>query len=202
MIQVEGTVYLLVFPVKWGWMGAAATKKGLAATCLPVSGPQAAARAVLRSLRRGRVGPADETLAVLLARRKQLALGDDQPIDLRFGQAQRVLRKFVRQATRFFAGARVRFDLPLDLSGLTAFQRQALLAAREVPPGCTASYRDVARRAGRPNAYRAVGNAMAHNPLPLVIPCHRIIAADGSLGGFGGDLRLKERLLELERSVA
>jgi methylated-DNA-[protein]-cysteine S-methyltransferase len=91
-----------------------------------------------------------------------------------------------------------RFTVPLDLSGLSPFHRRVLQATRRIPYGRTATYRDLARRVGRPRAARAVGQAMARNPVPLVIPCHRVVAAGGGLGGFSGGLDLKRRLLALE----
>lgn len=106
-----------------------------------------------------------------------------------------------RQLDEYFSGQRVAFDLPLRLPG-TAFQRQVLVALREIPYGQTASYGDIARRIGRPRAVRAVGAANRRNPLPIVIPCHRVIGADGSLTGYAGGLPLKAALLSRERAGA
>jgi methylated-DNA-[protein]-cysteine S-methyltransferase len=103
------------------------------------------------------------------------------------------------QMEEYFAGTRRRFDLPLDLGG-TDFQRQAWLALADVPYGETATYGEQADRIGRPGAFRAVGAANGRNPVPVVLPCHRIIGADGSLTGFGGGLELKQQLLDHERS--
>jgi len=103
------------------------------------------------------------------------------------------------QLLDYLAGRRRAFDLPLDLADVTEFQKQALSACAAIPYGETRSYTDLARQVGRAGAARAVGSAMAHNPLPLIIPCHRVLRSDGSLGGFGGGLPLKERLLKLER---
>jgi methylated-DNA-[protein]-cysteine S-methyltransferase len=86
----------------------------------------------------------------------------------------------------------------VDLDGLPPFQRKVLLAERRVPYGRTITYGALAAKVGRPRAARAVGQALAHNPVPLVVPCHRVIAAGGGLGGFGGGLALKRRLLALE----
>jgi len=102
-----------------------------------------------------------------------------------------------RQLLEYFDGARKRFDLPLVPHG-TPFQRRVLDALLTIPYGETRSYRDVARVIGRPDAVRAVGAANGSNPLPIVIPCHRVIGADGSLTGFGGGLDRKRHLLELE----
>ena len=105
----------------------------------------------------------------------------------------------VAQLAEYFAGRRTRFDLPLAPQG-TEFQRAVWKALIRIPYGETLSYGELARRIGKPNASRAVGLANGANPLPIVVPCHRVIGADGSLTGFGGGLDIKRRLLALERS--
>jgi methylated-DNA-[protein]-cysteine S-methyltransferase len=102
-----------------------------------------------------------------------------------------------RQLEEYFAGTRKEFDLPLHLSG-TDFQVQVLEELRQIPYGETTSYGDIARRIGRPKAMRAVGAANGRNPIPIVIPCHRVIGSSGDLTGFGGGLDTKEALLRLE----
>lgn len=101
------------------------------------------------------------------------------------------------QICAYLDGARTGFDLDLDLSWVTPFRRDVLLETRRVPRGQVASYAEIARRVGRPAAYRAVGNTMRTNPIPIVIPCHRIVGSNG-IGGFGGGLDMKQRLLALE----
>lgn len=101
------------------------------------------------------------------------------------------------QLTEYFAGERREFDLSLRLSG-TAFQVRVLEELQRIPYGETASYRSVAERIGSPNATRAVGSANARNPIPIIIPCHRVIGSSGELTGFGGGLDTKETLLRLE----
>ena len=103
----------------------------------------------------------------------------------------------VRQLREYFAGKRSDFELPLAPEG-TAFQRSVWGKLREIPYGETISYGELARRVGNPKASRAVGSANGKNPIPIVIPCHRVIAGDGGLGGFGGGLPTKEALLALE----
>lgn len=105
-----------------------------------------------------------------------------------------------RQLREYLAGRRTAFVLPLDLRALPEFQRRVLLAALEIPRGQVATYGEIARRLGRPKAARAVGQALGHNPMPIVIPCHRVLGADGSLRGYGGGggIRTKARLLALE----
>jgi methylated-DNA-[protein]-cysteine S-methyltransferase len=102
-----------------------------------------------------------------------------------------------RQLREYFAGKRTQFDLPLAPEG-TAFQRSVWRQLQAIPYGETISYGELARRVGKPKASRAVGSANGANPLPIVIPCHRVIASDGTLGGFGGGLPIKEMLLALE----
>ena len=99
---------------------------------------------------------------------------------------------------QYFDGQRVLFDEPLDLRGATAFQRRVWSAVRDIPYGETRSYGQIAHQAGSPGAARAVGRAMATNPVPIVVPCHRVIGSNGDLRGFGGGLDLKRRMLELE----
>lgn len=112
-----------------------------------------------------------------------------------------VLDEAARQLEAYFAGELRRFDLPLDLVG-TEFQVGAWRALADIPYGTTISYGEQARRLGRPTAARAVGAANGRNPLPIVLPCHRIVGADGSLVGFGGGLSRKELLLAHEARYA
>lgn len=105
------------------------------------------------------------------------------------------------QIEAYFAGTRRTFDLALALAG-TPFQRTVWQALREIPYGETCAYGALARRIGSPKGARAVGLANGSNPLPIVVPCHRVIGADGSLTGFGGGTEIKRQLLELERQHA
>ena len=119
--------------------------------------------------------------------------------DADFGLQDRMLPGLAEDLVQYFAGDRV--DLRryrVDLSELPPFFRRALLAARSIPYGQTRSYGWVAARAGSPAGARAAGQAMARNPIPLVIPCHRVLGAGGALTGFGGGLESKRVLLELE----
>ncbi|HEY0502293.1 MAG TPA: methylated-DNA--[protein]-cysteine S-methyltransferase [Lysobacter sp.] len=112
-----------------------------------------------------------------------------------------VLREAQRQLDEYFDGQRRTFDLPLALHG-TEFQRTVWQTLATIPFGQTISYAQLASRVGRPTAMRAVGAANGRNPLPIVLPCHRVIGADGSLTGFGGGLPTKQFLLELEGALA
>ena len=106
-------------------------------------------------------------------------------------------RAAVAQLGEYFAGERRGFDLPLAPRG-TQFQRRVWRALTEIPYGKTISYGELARRIDKPSASRAVGLANGANPLPIIVPCHRVIGADGSLTGFGGGLPIKRKLLALE----
>lgn len=107
-----------------------------------------------------------------------------------------ILIKASKQIDEFLAGKRKEFDLPLNIIG-TDFQKSVWNELQMIPYGKTSSYSEIATRIGRPNAYRAVGNACGANPIPLIIPCHRVVAADG-LGGFLGGLAMKRKLMEIE----
>jgi methylated-DNA-[protein]-cysteine S-methyltransferase len=108
------------------------------------------------------------------------------------------LARAVRQLNEYFDGRRRRFDLALAPTG-TPFQQRVWRALREIPYGETISYAELARRIGEPRAVRAVGAANGRNPLPVVVPCHRVIGSDGTLTGFRGGVHLKAGLLDLER---
>ncbi|MEJ2789838.1 MULTISPECIES: methylated-DNA--[protein]-cysteine S-methyltransferase [unclassified Pseudoxanthomonas] len=112
-----------------------------------------------------------------------------------------VLDLAARQLDEYFAATRRAFDLPLAPRG-TDFQRTVWLALAGIAYGETVSYAQLAQRVGKPTAMRAVGAANGRNPLPIVLPCHRVIGADGSLTGFGGGLPTKQFLLELEGALA
>ena len=114
------------------------------------------------------------------------------------GDAHPVFRAAIEQLSAYFAGSLREFRLPLEMAG-TDFQMRVWRMLRDIPYGETRSYRDLAVALGNPAAVRAVGAANGANPLPIVIPCHRVIGANGSLVGYGGGLALKKRLLELER---
>ncbi|MEV0445407.1 methylated-DNA--[protein]-cysteine S-methyltransferase [Streptomyces spectabilis] len=110
-----------------------------------------------------------------------------------------LLAEPIRQLEDYFAGRRRDFELPLDWSLISGFNRQVLRElAAGVPFGAVVGYGDLARRVGQPGAAQAVGMAMGANPLPVVVPCHRVVESDGGIGGFGGGLETKRQLLALE----
>jgi methylated-DNA-[protein]-cysteine S-methyltransferase len=110
-------------------------------------------------------------------------------------------RNTIAQIDAYFAGELREFDLALAPEG-TSFQKSVWAALTNIPYGGTVSYADLARRLGRPAATRAVGAANGRNPIPIIIPCHRVIGSDGSLTGYGGGLAIKRRLLDLEAARA
>jgi len=160
-----------VFRVSLGWCAAARNERGICAFVLPMSDERAAEAEVLRRF------PA--------APRRRLRL--------------RALRE---AAQRYFDGWTVRFDeFPVDLSGGTPFQQRVWSVVRRIPYGQVRTYRWIGMEMGQPEAARAIGAAVGANPVPLLVPCHRVVAADGSLCGFSaeGGIDLKAKMLELER---
>ena len=162
-----------VFRTPWGWMGVSETMKGIDAVVLP----KASRLAVLSELGFLSV----ERLVGLTSPR---------------------LREAQVQLIGYLAGTRRSFDLPLDLSRGTSFQQKVWRTLRRISFGRLRSYQWVAVRVGGRQYARAVGNAVGANPMPIVIPCHRIVAQDTSLGGFSGGLPTKRKLLTLEGTLA
>ena len=161
-----------VFEVSCGWAAAARGREGLCAFGLPEISREIAEKNI-----------------------RALARKDFEP-------SKSALRDVVSLARRYFHGWRTNFgDVRLDLSAGTAFQRKVWSIVREIPYGEVRTYRWIALELGRPEAARAIGGALAANPVPLIVPCHRIVNANGTLGGFsaGGGVTLKRRILELER---
>jgi methylated-DNA-[protein]-cysteine S-methyltransferase len=106
-----------------------------------------------------------------------------------------------RELDEYFSGKRTRFDLPLDWTLIDGFGRKVLKRTAEIPYGRVSTYRDVAAAAGSPRGARAAGNALGSNPIPIVVPCHRVIHSSGGLGGYGGGLDTKRFLLSLEGAL-
>ena len=116
-------------------------------------------------------------------------------------RAPRRLNEASHQVEDYFAGRRTRFELPLDLALSSGFRQQVQRYLPSIAYGQTQSYAEVAKLVGNPSAVRAVGSACATNPLPVVVPCHRVLRTDGTLGGYVGGLEVKAALLELERAA-
>jgi O-6-methylguanine DNA methyltransferase len=119
---------------------------------------------------------------------------------LTFEDSPDALLPYFKELKEYFAGRRRKFTFPLDLRG-TDFQVACWRALLAIPYGETRSYADIARAVGKPNAFRAVGMANNRNPIAIVVPCHRVIASDGTLCGYGGGLEVKRKLLELEGAL-
>lgn len=162
----------MIFNSPWGWMGIAESSKGIQAIVLP----KRSKRAVESDLRAQSKEPLQQEESA------QLEAARDQLLD-------------------YLAGRRNTFDVPIDLSQGTSFQRQVWRTLQRVPFGKLRSYQWIAARVGGRHYARAVGNAVGANPLPIVVPCHRIVAHDASLGGFSGGLSMKRKLLLLEGTL-
>jgi O-6-methylguanine DNA methyltransferase len=137
------------------------------------------------------------TLAATARGLSRVHFGESAPV----GTPGPVVREAERQLREFLAGERFVFDLELDLAG-TAFQLEVWRALTKIPYAGTCSYRDIAIAVDRPKGYQAIGQANTRNPIPIVVPCHRVINADGSMGGYGGGPDRKYKLLELEKLYA
>lgn len=169
-----GSLASRVFRTSWGWMGVAVSPHGVARVVLP----QASRAKVERDLPSVDVDPLREKEALALLARAQT------------------------QLVEFLAGKRRTLDLPPDLSAGTPFQRKVWRAALAIPYGRVRSYKWIAVRVGGGGYARAVGLALGANPVPILVPCHRVVAQDGSLGGFSCGLPAKRKLLTLEGTLS
>jgi methylated-DNA-[protein]-cysteine S-methyltransferase len=187
--KMQKVTKYVIFRTKWGYFGLAGTEYALCRTCLPRPSPEKLKSHLLKTL--------------LLPHRASLvrhSFGEGRSIE--FDKA--FFRPIQEQIATYFEGVCVNFgpDIPVMLDGFSDFQRAVLTECREVRFGQAITYGELAKRSGRPAAARAVGNALAKNPLPLIIPCHRVICSNGSLGGFSGlgGLSLKRKLLAHEQN--
>jgi len=174
---MQKTIKYTIFHTKWGYFGLAGTKYALCGTCLPLREPEKVKSRLLKNLS-------------LINRESSIELD------------KTCFNTLQEQITAYFDGSCVNFsqDIPIVLDGFSSFCSSVLTACRDIEFGQTLTYGQLAKKSGRPNARRAAGNALARNPLPLIIPCHRIIRSDGKLGGFSapGGITLKKKMLELE----
>ncbi|MSR24463.1 MAG: methylated-DNA--[protein]-cysteine S-methyltransferase [Nitrospiraceae bacterium] len=163
-----------VFRTPWGWIGIAASAQGVCAIVLPKPSRLEAERAlrVQGVSSNGHLAPPD-----------------------------RLLRDAQTQVAAYLAGKRHTLDFPIDLSAGTSFQRRVWQTALRIPYGRARSYQWIASKVGGTRHARAVGNALGANPVPLIVPCHRVVAKDASLGGFSGGLVVKRKLLDLEGTL-
>jgi methylated-DNA-[protein]-cysteine S-methyltransferase len=172
-IAKEGLADLSYAPVDspFGPLLLAATKRGLVRVAFPEEG-------------------VDSVLERLAAR-----------VSPRIVEASLALEGMTRELEEYFDGGRRRFQLPLDWTLVGPFGRRVLAVTSEIPYGRVSSYREVAAEAGSPRGSRAAGNALGANPLPIVVPCHRVLRSGGALGGYGGGVERKRWLLELEGAL-
>jgi len=187
----------LTFKTPWGWMGAAASARGARAGVCRIVLPRVSRRAVEATLHR-------ELLEVRRKEKTSRLTPETRCIPRSNGSPSRltVLVEEARaQLVAFLEGNRRELDFPIDLSGGSTFQRRVWRAILRIPYGRVRSYKWVALRVGGARYARAVGHALGSNPVPIVIPCHRVVAQDASLGGFTGGLRTKRRLLQLEGTL-
>jgi methylated-DNA-[protein]-cysteine S-methyltransferase len=164
-----------VFKTPWGWMGLAASDQGISSIVLPTAS---------RSLVKAKLGA--------LNGRPKTSFARVSPVETR------LLRDARQQLTEYLAGNRRAVDFPVTLEGRSAFERRVWRAILRIPYGRVRSYKWVASRIGGAHYARAVGRALGANPVPIIVPCHRVVAHDASLGGFSGGLDVKRRLLRLE----
>lgn len=173
--QIPAAVRYTVFRTKWGYFGLAGTDKGLLRTCLPLPSSDLAEYHLLTNLPDAR-------------------------------REKKLFKKLQQQVTAYYEGTYVVFntDIPVSLDGKSLFARKVLTCLRSISFGQTTTYGRLAEKAGRPKAARAVGSVLAANPLPLIIACHRVLCADGAIGGFSaaGGVSVKKRMLQLERNAA
>lgn len=168
-----------IFKTPWGWMGLVASPRGVRAIVLP----KASRRAVEEALPK-----------------KPASLDGSSTLDS--SHRSSVLHEAQAQLLAFIEGRRRELSFPVDLSNGSPFQRRVWRTITRIPYGRVRSYGWVAARVGGPHYARAVGHALGANPVPIVVPCHRVIAHDGSLGGFSGGISIKRKLLALEGSLA
>ena len=174
----------MIFKTKWGYFGLAASEFGLLRTCLPLAKSEKVKSELLKNRPIANRGSSIEN--------RELTIEFDK----------KLFRPLQEQIIAYFEGAAIDFDsnIPAMLEGFSSFSRRVLTTCRNIRFGQTISYSQLAKRTGRAGAARAVGTALAKNPLPLIIPCHRVVRNDGKIGGFSalGGVTLKKRMLELE----
>jgi len=177
---MQKAIKYIIFETRWGYFGLAGSRYALYGTCLPLPEPKKAESQLLKNL-----SP--------MNRESSIEFDKD------------LFKTLQEQIAAYFEGDCVNFgpDIPIAIDGFSAFGASVLTACREIKFGQTISYSELAKRLGRPASSRAVGNTLARNPLPLIIPCHRVVHSDGTIGGFSapGGTSLKKKMLELEHQA-
>jgi methylated-DNA-[protein]-cysteine S-methyltransferase len=180
-----------IFKTKWGWFGLAATENGVLKTCLPLKSRSAVEKEMVKV---GRMG---------IGCSHQSSLKGWYYEEPAFPKWLKPLEEAVKA---YFEGtySTILNEVPVDLSTVNPFSRAVLAVCRQISCGQTVTYAQLAKMADKPKAIRAVATAVANNPIPLIIPCHRVIRSDGGLGGFSapGGIKTKKRLLDLENRIS
>ncbi len=210
-VKMQKSLKYTIFKTKWGHFGLAGVENTLCGTCLPLLVPEKVKSHLLNNLSllyRARPEPGRRTSSI----EPVPSTSSGQALSRVEGhQTSRILfdknlfKTLQEQIIAYFEGVCVNFsqNIPIELYGFSSFTRSILIACRDIKFGQTISYSALARKLGRPDATRAVGNALAKNPLPLIVPCHRVIRSDGATGGFSapGGTNLKAKLLKHENSA-
>jgi methylated-DNA-[protein]-cysteine S-methyltransferase len=188
-LSTNSRIKRAVFITPLGWVGVAASERGICRVVLPKEDTGEVEQELAE------FSGAGDASSISHHPQSSLFTGGG----LGVGGVDRILAKVVKLLKRYFSGARVSFDLPLDMRYYTPFQQAVWKATSEISHGETRSYAWIAKRVKNSKAARAVGQAMGANPVPIIVPCHRVISSAGKLGGFSAGVGLKKKLLELEK---
>ena len=197
---MQKAIKYTIFETRWGYFGLAGTEYGLLRTCLPGPAPEKIKGQLLKSL--PPVNRESSTEYQVSSRGRPKCLPRATTWGRPYNEA--FFKTAQEQIIAYFEGACINFvNVPIVLDGCSSFLSSALNACRNIGFGRTMSYSGLAKKIGRPAAARAVGSALAGNPLPLIIPCHRVVRSDGKIGGFSaaGGKALKTKLLKHEQAA-
>jgi methylated-DNA-[protein]-cysteine S-methyltransferase len=189
-LSTDSGIKRAVFITPLGWVGVAAAERGICRVVLPKEDKGEVEQELAEFSSAGD--------ACSSSHHPQSSLFNGGGLGV--GGVDRILAKAVTLLKRYFSGARVSFDLPLDMRYYTPFQQAVWKATAEISHGETRSYAWIAKRVKNLKAARAVGQAMGANPVPIIVPCHRVISSAGKLGGFSAGVGMKKKLLELEKN--
>ncbi len=182
----NNTISFIVFQTRYGWIAISSTKRGLYHLVLPELDGIIAKQNIINAL--------DKRYSKELESEKLININEYYSDS----ESKYFLKKAKDEISNYFDGQKASFTVPVDLEGYTQFQKDVWEAVCKIPYGKTCSYGYIARCIKKPTAYRAVGQALRKNPVPIIIPCHRVINADGNIGGFLGGTQWKKTLLALE----